>query len=203
MYKPTGYNAPHERFVDQFELDGDDWLYRYNNVGPAYRVTDSEKDDFVVAFDRREKWSFWIGLPLLLGLLMIAFFVLPSGTLRGSSAASIFIGPLLGFAWRASSTFMAFRAPVHGLRDRTPVAPRLSNTERRRIELDQISYMDVAGAAFAGILMLVLVASFGLPTRPMERLSLIFFPVLLLWAIIQGTRKWLAARADYAANTLI
>jgi len=56
MYKPGYDSFGNDEFADQFEWgEGDDYLYRFRNIGAAYCVTPDERDAFVAAYARRRK----------------------------------------------------------------------------------------------------------------------------------------------------
>lgn len=192
MYR-SGPASPHEQFLDQFEMDGGNWLYRYKEIGAAYRVTDAEKDTFVAGFDRRQKRFMWAALAiyggLFLGLLLL---YLPSTA-----------PPFLGF-WlyllAATSRFIAdqfaFRVPMRALEHRAPVAPGLSKAERRRRALDGVPAAGLFGAAAMSAIILLLLALSGMLTSRFGLWMTAGCAGVLLWTGVQSYRKWQVAQAD-------
>ncbi len=193
MYKPWPGDTPRDRFVDQFEPDGDGYLYRYRNVGPARRVTEDEMDDFVSAFDRWQTWSSSIGFLAVSGLVIVSFWQ-PFGLPRAGGW-----WPLLGYGsvvllfrvWNRASTFLAFRAPMRALADRPPMAASLPRIERRRLALDRTSEKDLIGlGVFAAGMLSFLILTTGWPTKPMALALTTVCIAMLTWALVQSARKW-------------
>jgi hypothetical protein len=202
MYRSSASGTPREKFLDQFEWDGGDWLYRFKMTGAAYRVTDAEKDAFVATFDRQQRWSFWIGLPFLLAIVFGSIWVVNTAT-PGSFLAAIkpFVvgsGAALGVSFRSVIDHFAFRAPLRALAPRTPVAPGLSKMARRRLALDRIPPEPLFGAAIICALLLGIFLTEGGLTNRVGQVWIVLFVAFLLWVAIIGFRKWRLARADAA-----
>jgi hypothetical protein len=203
MYR-SGPASPREQFLDQFEMDGRDWLYRHRMTGAAYRVTDVERDAFVAAFDRQQRWSFWFGLPFLLAFVFVLIWA-SSAPAAGSFTAEVkpFVGGsgvLLGLAMRFVIDHFTFRAPLPALAQRTPVAPSLSKMERRRLALDRIPPEPLFGGGIVCALLLGIFLTEGGLTSGFGRVMIALFSVFLLWVVTIGLRKWLLTRRDHAAN---
>ncbi len=202
MYTARHDNSPHELFLDQFEdTGGTDWLYRYNAVGAAYRVTADEKDAFVAAYDRWQKRSIWIILPIYIGVC-IFFFALPpfrdlhktNPSLNALRTMGLY---LLVIGMNIVNGRLAMRAPIHALTARTPVAPALSNTERRRVLLDRLPGSVVFGMGLlAAFVLLFLVLADPQWSDPLWLCLAGACVAACVWAAVQGTRKWAIARTS-------
>lgn len=208
MDRSSTSDTPHDKFLDQFDWDGGDWLYRFKTTGAAYRVTDAEKDALVATFDRQQRWSFWLALPLLLAFVVWFLWSAPTAA-PGSFLAEVrsfgpfFLGMLLGWGVRFAIDHFTFRAPLRALGQRTPVAPALPKKERRRLTLEQLPLTVLVGTATVSFLVLLFVALERPPMGPPGWTLVVASVAALAWVAIQGTRKYLLTRADYAANNLI
>ena len=200
MYKAWPSDTPHDRFVDQFEWDDGDFLYRYRNVGPAYRVTTDERDDFIEAYDRWERWLLPIAFALSIGLLAILFIMLPPlAPGRGNVTWGV-SSPVLGFTARWFGELLAFDAPRRKLQDRSPVAPALPDADRRRIALDRISVLNELFSAIAiTALIAFMIFMTTWPARPIELLLIVGCGAMVVWSLVQATRKWIAPEAADAS----
>jgi hypothetical protein len=199
----------HDRFLDQFDWDGGDWLYRHRMTGPAYRVADAEKDAFVAAFDRYEKRWTWIAWTVFAAIMLTLIFLppvqmpSPGGIWKGiwSFAGSLLL--LAAFATRHIADRFAFRSPTRLLRQRVPVSPALSKAERRERALERVEGKHLFAGGILAALMLVLFFIFGWPATVVGWTMMLFVVGLVMWTAVQGTRKWLLSRRDYAASNLI
>src|SRR5687768_4350793 len=66
----SAWGQARRQFADQFEQDGDQFIYRKSQKGEGYRITAEDRDRFVAEFDRRTRWSMWllvVGVMLVLG----------------------------------------------------------------------------------------------------------------------------------------
>lgn len=198
MYR-AGSTLPRERFLDQFEMDSGDWVYRHQETGPAYRVTDAEKDDFVAAFDRQQKRLGWI-----VGAILLGFFLGLLVVTRSDSWPPFWLAFYVAlFVPQLVIDHATFRAPARALEHRTPVAPALSRPERRRLTLERLPDTVLIGTTTITLFLLLYFALERPAIGPKGWAFIVACGVALVWAIVQGTRKWLLTRADYAANNLI
>ena len=205
MYRSSPSTSPHDKFLDQFDWDGGDWLYRHRMTGAAYRVTDREKDAFVAAFDRQQRWLGWIGLaiflPFMLWLIWATYFAALGDSQKELRAiAMVSVWPLV-FTSRFAIDHFTFRAPLRSLAQREPVAPGWSKEERRRLALGRIpAELLLGGLVVCPILLAVFFVEGGL-TSVIGRFFIVVFIAILLWAAVTGYRKWQFARADAAITS--
>jgi Flp pilus assembly protein TadD len=184
-----------QSFLDQFEAVGTDFLYRRSQKGEAYRVSSADRDRFAEQFDRhlgRAKWIIGIGLALVMGVvvsLSMLQHIDPSQVAVFAGVGLVMIPYLAYFRW-------AWAEPARELADRVPVAGERSPEEVQRLKFQRLTYRQLAGAAFVGI-----VAPFAASSRQdifsgWNRLWLVFGGALVLLAAVQAFRKWQFEQAD-------
>ena len=152
LTSPTdSWDFVRQTFADQFEQEGTHFVYRRSQKGEAVRVSVEERRKFIVEFDRsvrRAKWIIYIGLTLVLGGI-IGF-----SLLRGSdlSQVAIFVGIGLVMIPYFVHYRWAWAAPARELVGRTPIAGERSPDEVRRLRFQRMTYGQLAGAAFGGVM---------------------------------------------------
>jgi hypothetical protein len=181
-------------FAEQFEPDGNGYLYRRSCEGAAIRVTADERDRFVIAF----KYSLLSAMRILyagVGLLMIGL-VLVARSDPGRSFNSIpSMIAIVGACLIVSIPYFLhywwiWRAPARELRGRAPVAPERSSKEMRQHRQARLTWRQL-GLATLGALLL------ATPTVRREQLypgwnHFAFRAAALLFLLIavQALRKW-------------
>ncbi len=136
-------------FAAQFVRDGDGFLYRRSQKGPAIAVTVAERNAFVVAFDR------WIDIEILVVLfggvvaVMLAFVVFP---LLAYPMIAITVGVGVILAAVLVGLKLAWDAPAKALAGRPFVAPALSRAEAHRLDVATSSWRGIwAQVVWAGL----------------------------------------------------
>jgi hypothetical protein len=136
-------------FAAQFARDGDAFLYRRSQKGPAIAVTVAERNAFVVAFDR------WIDIEILVVLfggiiaVMLAFVVFP---LLAYPMIAITIGLGVVLAAVLLGLKLAWDAPARALAGRPVVAPALSRAEAHRLDVAALGWGAIgAQVVWAGL----------------------------------------------------
>ena len=207
MYRSSPSTSPHDKFLDQFDWDGGDWLYRHRMTGAAYRVTDAEKDAFVAAFGRRQRRLSGILFAICL-LVFIAVGIVPlfDTPLRRFYPTSppLYLGQslmLLAFVGSWIDESIEFGAPLKKLRLRTPVAPAWSREDRQRLALDRIPAEMLFGASVICAILLAIFLIAGGLNHVTGQIFILVFIAILLWAAVTGYRKWQFARADAAITS--
>jgi hypothetical protein len=157
MYREQSDETP-DRFYAQFEWDGANAIYRRNQVGPAYRVTNDEYHRFVEDHDRRRKWINWASLLAGLILLAVVSFVPPFSTFPMESPTRVVLFsialllPLL--SWSSARRWLRL-VPARALSDRSPVAAALSKDERSSVWASNRPWPTLFGQAFVMGLMIL------------------------------------------------
>jgi len=202
MHRSSPSTSPHDKFLDQFEWDGGDWLYRYKMTGAAYRVTDAEKDRLVAVFDRQQTLWWWIGLPIVLaiafGLIWITATPAPGSFLAAIKPLVAGTAWMFGLALRFVVDRFTFRIPLRALANRKPVAPAWSKEERQRLALDRIASAPLFGGALVCAIVLTVFLVEGGLTSGTGQIIIVCLAASLLLAAFTGYRKWQLARADAA-----
>ena len=162
-----------KHFADQFETDGDGYLYRRFSKGAAIRVSAQERDGFVAAFDRTLRRAIWISLGGGIGLGVVLAVV----------------AGVAGLAWRF---WRVYTAPSHDLRHRLPVARERSGADMQRLALARLGYRQL-GLGVAGA---VVVLAIKIPQwrTTSGQLWIAFAVATLAVFVVQGLRKRRFAR---------
>jgi hypothetical protein len=130
-----------EGFAAQFAGEGDGFLYRRNQKGPAIAVSAEERDAFVAAFSR------WMDIQMLVVLVggitavVLAYVIFP---LLAYPMVAITIGVSVILAAVLVGLKLAWDAPARALATRPVAAPALSPAEARRLAIDQTTWSQMA-----------------------------------------------------------
>ena len=176
-------------FEDQFEPNGENYLYRRWQKGPPIPVTAAERQRFIDDYGHRlrnSNWGIWGGL-LILTVLVIWWSVQSNADLPD---VPMFIG--IGAIALASIVYImrAGTAPARELGRRAVVGQARSRAELRRLMLSRMSYGQLAAAAFPGILLVFIVSGRHDVSSGWGRLWLLFAGALVVLAGVQAFRKW-------------
>lgn len=181
-------------FADQFQLDGDKYLYRKGMKAAPIRVAKVERDDFVETYRRHARIGFWV---MLLALILLSTLMI--GVSMSNDAVDVETGTyaIVGFvsALYLWLNFHAWNAPHRALRHRATTGAALTKQEVRRITFDKISYGQLAGVG-VGSLYFVWIAwdeHGGFIGR--GRFWLGLAGLMLLVAVVQAFRKWRHSRS--------
>lgn len=190
-----------QTFADQFEQDGANFIYRRSQKGEAIRVSADERSKFIEEFDRnvrRAKLIMYAGLTLVLG--GIIGFSLLRGTDLSQGAISIGIGLVMipSFAFYG----WAWAAPSRELGGRTPIAGERPSDDARRIRFQRMTYGQLAGAAFGGVMIPFIGSSRQDVFSGWNRLWLVFGGAFVLLAAVQAFRKWRLEQEDSYSNVI-
>lgn len=180
---------PHQVFADQFEPDGQNFLYRMSMKGPPVRVTQAERDRFVDSYARfynRSSWALMAAMSVLVGLWILHAVLSneePSFWLFGLGMAPLFLVYMAVHGW-------AWRAPGRELRGRPVLGETRSGAEVRLVILKRTTYgqfLFVVGAMGA---LLLKVGSKQDLFAGWNRLWLVFAGFIAVVVGIQAFRKW-------------
>jgi len=139
-------------FAAQFVREGDGFLYRRNQKGPAIAVSAEERDAFVAAFSR------WMDIQMLVVLVggivavVLAFVVFPLFAYP-MVAITIGVGVVLGAVLIGLK--LAWDAPAKALASRSVVAPALSRAEAHRVDIATSSWSEIVAQALVSSLLLI------------------------------------------------
>jgi len=176
-------------FSDQFEPDGDNFIYRKSMKGPPVSVSRSERNELITTFNRhlrRGSWGILIGLFILCGLALLLLDV----TQLGFSETPIYIGfgailtIFMVFYW------WAWTAPARHLERRPALGQSRSRSEMRQLMLQRTSYRQLALAAALGVVLPFKLSQDFDVLSGWNRLSIVFCALLLVGSGVQAFRKW-------------
>jgi hypothetical protein len=181
-------------FAQQFEPDGDGWVYRRSRKGAAFRLTAYERNRFVREFSGSRRGSEWIlyagAGPLMVGMIVLAKYR-PDISLSSMSSLVAILAALfvLGIPYALRLRWI-WNAPIRELRGRAPIAVERSPAEMRRVRLARLTYGQLALGAFVALVI-------AIPDPPRERrfpgwnhFALAVGFVVLLLVAVQTFRKW-------------
>jgi hypothetical protein len=166
-------------FVDRFEPDGPDYLYRSNPSEAAVRVTAAERDAFIMQFRATISQTLWL---VIIGAIIVAPIVtttmMPASVGRFVTVLSpAFFGMIYLAIYR-----WAARAPSRKLRSRATVGVGKSREEARAIMLSKLTWRNLVLLALANTLVLYSKATQTDLTAGVNRLWL--FGAAVLYAIL-------------------
>lgn len=185
-------------FDNQFSSDDSGLVYRRWGSGPAYRITESEQDEFQRAFRRTKRLNSlltFLGLMIIIGGMAVwstGEHIDPES--REFSVAMwillpLCMGPFL-FVYMRSYT-----APARELERRVAVAPALNKAERKQQALSKLSYGQLALIPLLPLLLLQ-GRTYSLDVwHGWGRLWWLLFLGLTGLAVVQAYRKWSLGRS--------
>lgn len=141
------------RFEAQFAPAGRDWVWRRGGHGPALPVSAEDRDMLVADFARTTRWLAWGWVPLAIVVFAAASLWRVPDWAAALPFALVWGGPLL-WAWHA---------PRRLLEGRAPVAPALSGSDTRRMNLRSLPWSVLV---MGGLVSVGLVARVGLGDQP-------------------------------------
>jgi hypothetical protein len=139
-------------FAAQFAREGDAFLYRRSQKGPAIAVSVEERNGFVIAFDR------WMDIEMLVVLVggivavMLAFVVFP---LLAYPMVAITVGVAVILTAVLIGLKLAWDAPAKALAGRPVVAAALSRSEAHRLDIVTSTWSQIGSQAAISSLFLI------------------------------------------------
>jgi len=184
-----GFDKVREAFANQFEPDGDHFIYRRYMKGAPVRVSAAERDEFIRAFDRFIRfgqWGIFVGtIALLLGV--VAYSMQSDQDLSGGAAWLV-----LGIVLMAYMPvyYWAWNRPARQLRDRQPIGAPRSRAEMRARMFSKMTYSQLMQGAGMALVVPIIASRLGNLLVGWNRLWLVMAGLLLLLMAIQAFRKW-------------
>ncbi|KQN03707.1 hypothetical protein [Sphingomonas sp. Leaf25] len=130
-------------FLDQFEAEGSDFLFRENMKGPPVRVTATERDAFAADFVRRVKYIIWALMVATALLCVIPVLIAPDMS-KGTQKTVIGIGVGGILTLCLVSGYRAWTAPARALERRPVLGLPRSKAEIRRRAFSRMTYGQLA-----------------------------------------------------------
>ena len=178
-----------ELFENQFEADGEGFVYRRSQKGEAIRVSADEREGFIEAFNRQLHYAMWgicAGITIVLGITVW----LSVRSHADPSNVSIYVGVGIVMIFYLAYYRWAWAAPARQLAGRMPMAGELSPDEIQRLKFGRMKYSRLAGAAAGGLFLPILMIRRYDLFSGWGRLWLVFSGALVLLAGVQAFRKW-------------
>ena len=185
-------------FDNQFSRDDSGLTYRRWSYGPAYRITETEHDEFQQTFRRTRRLNSlltFLGIMTIIGGMVV--WSMSNHIDPESQAFSVAMwvllplcmGPFLFFHMRS------YTAPARDLERRVAVAPALNKAERKQQTLSKLSYGQLALAPLLPLLLLQ-GRTYSLDVwHGWGRLWWLLFLGLTGLAVFQAYRKWRQSRS--------
>lgn len=177
-------------FTEQFEPDGDGYLYRKHRRGAPIRVTKAERDQFVAEFERRVPYA--LGGSILASMLVILAPLVLFPSILESDFQIIVVGAavILSFVPFILVMSQLLSNPARALNNRlTSGAPR-TRAELSRLLRAKQTYGEIAAVAIAAPFPLLQV-DWGNDLFTGSNLAWLAFSAFLVAAVIFALwRKW-------------
>jgi hypothetical protein len=189
MFRIPNFDRVREMFAKQFEADGDDFLYRKNSKGAAFRVTATERDAFIATYNRSLSWMNW---GLLGGTTALAAAVIAWAIIMRQDAIEppLYVGLGLLVTLFMLGWYRLWNAPARALAARSVVAPERSRDEFRRIAMQRLTWSRLAGStAFFALGLLYLSSKYNLLVG-WNRLWLVLAGVIFPLVAYRAFQKW-------------
>ena len=202
MFGTARYAAIIDSFANQFKPEGGhSFLFRRNQKGAAFQVTQEERDTFVAGFERAIKRM------QILTLLSCVIFAVPLAFARiklgeAFETPVIFAYILLVMLPPLALMYWAWDAPTRSLSGRAQKIQALTQDEARRLGFSKITYPRLAIGFCIGV-GLVLVRTGGDVLHGSSPYYALFGGGLALFALIQTYRKWRFERADRSNSSIV
>lgn len=176
-------------FADQFEPDGNEFIFRYNLKSAPIRVTRAERDRYVDTFNKFNKWSLWllIGAILLLAGLYVIFLTITDQPVSGITVyigiGVLMIGYMIAFYW-----IRGF--PMRELRGRPTVGEPRSRVEIRDLMISRMSCVQIVIIGTGGLFVLSRIDRNNDLFSGWNLALLVFAAFAIVAAIVTAFRKW-------------
>jgi len=194
LFQTEAGNKVLQSFQDQFQPDGQDYLYRKYQKGAPIRVSAEERDRFIAAF--RRSWTFlvWMGAAIYVPSLIVLLIYVPAAAAHENmiiwSSMAIFLGLVVaGMYWY-------WNVPMRALRSRGTSGQALSPVEARRLAFSKISFGQLATVPVLAAVLLWRVGRRNDIWSGWGRLWLVPAVALIVLAAVQAFRKWRFESSD-------
>lgn len=189
MFSNPHFDRVRQMFADQFEPDGSGFLYRKGMKGPAIRVSEAERDEFIAVFNKRLRYSMWSIVPATVILILLLVWLVPDVDSTAGHVA-MWIGIAAILAPFMAGYYWAWTAPARDLVRRPQEGAALSEEEVRHLKFSKMTYGQLGFAVLAAVALVWKVSADTDVLHGWGMLWLIFAGLLIAGAGIQAFRKW-------------
>jgi hypothetical protein len=189
MFGNQSLDRVFELFSDQFEQDGDGFVYRKSLKGAAKQISSAERDDFIASFRRSYRRMFWAWiLAILCGIFAYAGWTVYDE--RESSEIVLYVGVSVSMGLFLLSHYYVWGSPARALERRTAIGRERTRAEVRRLMLEKMSWGQLGGAAGLTAILLLNGSAKDSLLVGWNRLWLAFAGLMIVVIGIQAFRKW-------------
>jgi hypothetical protein len=189
MFGNQNLDRVYELFADQFEQEGDGFVYRKSLKGAAKRISTAERDDFILSFRRSYRRMFWAWM----AAIFCGIFAYIGWTVyddREMSELALYLGIAAFFAMFLFSHYYVWGAPARALERRAAIGRERTRQEVRRLMLEKMTWGQLGVAAGLTSILMLKVSAKGNLTVGWNRLWLVFAGLMVVMIGIQAFRKW-------------
>lgn len=189
MFRNQHFDRVREKFADQFEADGLDYIYRKGMKAAPIKVSAAERSAFIEDFNRRLNLMIW-GLMAASLVLVVGFTVYTIKFDQEFSEAAIYVGIAIIMSVYMASYFRAWNAPQRELARRPFIGNPRTRDEIRKRTLQKMTYRQLAVAPVAAVALLFKISVDHDINSGWNRLWLVFAGLVAAAAAVQAFRKW-------------
>jgi hypothetical protein len=189
MFRNQGLDHIQQMFADQFEPDGNNFVYRKFQKGAPVQVSAVEHDRYIETFNKHLKYGYWGGVGgMVVLIIVIAAYAFEVAVDVPELALYIGLGAI--FTAFMGAYYWAWSAPARELRGRGTVGEARSRAEIRRLFLAKMTYGQIAAAVGAAAVLLLRIGSKKDLFSGWNRLWLVVAAIIVVCAAVQAFRKW-------------
>ena len=182
------FEEARQLFADQFEAEGDHYLYRRNMKEAPIQVSAAERDRYIEAYNKSTKISarlvFWAAIAL------VALFVTYSMVSSDLPEVYLYGGVVLIIAVSLTPIYWARSKPARELRGRGAVGEARSRAEMKALRLNRLTYFDLATAPMTGAVLLFMLSAKVDLLHGWNRLWLALIALIFVLTAVRAFQKW-------------
>jgi len=150
MFTNDHWKRAETLFANQFKPDGSSYLYRRRSIGPAYRVSPAERDQWIERYKRAFKRLIWTMVTITILSIFVATTIASLNDIELHPAWPLALAiPMSGVI--ALLGIRIFDAPQADLGARLPIADALPKADARRVGLASTSWRNLAAYVALGL----------------------------------------------------
>jgi hypothetical protein len=189
MFGNQNLDRIYESFADQFEQEGDGFVYRKSFKGAAKRISTAERDDFIASFRRSYRTMFWTWMvAIFCGLFAYVGWTVYDD--RETSEPTLYLGTIAFVGMFLISHYHVWGAPARALERRAPIGRERTRAEVGKLMLEKMTWGQLGGAAVLTAILMLNASAKGDLLVGWNRLWLAFAGFMIVMISIQAFRKW-------------